>query len=147
MSKRILIAEDSPNTRQILKFMLESKGYEVIEAVDGEEAWEKVGSEHPDLVVLDGMMPKMTGFEVAKKLRDDPQLLHLPIVVVSAIAMDNEHSGEYYRLKLLADEFVTKPFKVHDLTAKIIALVNAPRPSSGERSEGTQTRRRMGSPF
>ena len=85
-AKRILIADDNPSGRDLLRAILERAGHTVIEAADGEEALALMGRHHPDMAILDIHMPKLTGFEVLAALRSDPQYADTPIMALTASA-------------------------------------------------------------
>ena len=82
-SKTVLLVEDDPMTRSIFRMILGRTGLNVVEAVDGIDALEKVDLHHPDVVMLDVTMPRMNGFEVCEKLRSQPHTAHLPVVFVT----------------------------------------------------------------
>lgn len=121
--KRILVADDSAHARGIVAFLLRSRGYEVVESQDGEQALAQVRSERPDLVLLDAMMPRRSGFEVCAALRADPQLKDLPIVLLTAMGPEAVALG----IQAGADDCVAKPFHVQDLLARIEARLAAGR--------------------
>ena len=88
--KKILIADDKATSRELLRTVLERQGYEVMEAADGEEALQKALAELPDLVLLDLQMPRRTGYEVLAELRKDPRHAALPIIALTASAMQGD---------------------------------------------------------
>ena len=90
MNKRILIADDDHKILELVKVMLESKGYSVIQAADGQEALEKTRLEKPDLLILDVTMPKLDGDEVYMTLRSDPATKKLPILTLTGLRSDKE---------------------------------------------------------
>jgi diguanylate cyclase (GGDEF)-like protein len=113
---RILIAEDDPAIRELLVFQLTQSGYEVIPAADGQEAVEEALRSHPDLAVLDVMMPFLTGFEVCEKLRNSYGTRHIPIIFLTAKAeLDDKMAG----LSEGANDYITKPFATRELLARI----------------------------
>ena len=116
MSKKILVVDDEKPISDIIKFNLEKEGYEVVVAFDGEEALEKVESEKPDLLVLDLMLPKVDGLEVAKQVR-----AKYTTPIIMATAKDSE-LDKVLGLELGADDYVTKPFSPITLIARIKAL-------------------------
>ncbi|HZE95899.1 MAG TPA: response regulator, partial [Planctomycetota bacterium] len=103
MAKRILIVEDTKSIREIVAFMLRSKGYETVESGDGQDAEQKVRSQPPDLIVLDAMLPKKTGFDVCQSLKADKEFQTIPILMLTAITRDTGKSDEYWREKSQAD--------------------------------------------
>jgi CheY-like chemotaxis protein len=124
MSKRVLIADDSANTRGILRFMLQNQGFQLVEAEDGEDALAKARTCSPDIIVLDGMMPKKTGFEACQELKRDPKTKAIPVILLTAIAqVDPNHN---WAKDTPADKFMAKPFQMRDLLAAIESLTGAP---------------------
>jgi DNA-binding response OmpR family regulator len=122
MSKRILIVDDEPNIVISLEFLMKREGYEVAVAADGEAALRALAAETPDLVVLDVMLPRMNGFEVCRRIRADPRLGGVKVVMLSARGRDSEVAKG---LALGADAYVTKPFSTKDLVAQIRKLLEA----------------------
>ena len=113
---RILVVDDELDLVSVLRMGLEIQGFEVIEAMDGEEGLRRAREEHPDLLVLDLMLPKMDGYKVCRALKFDERFRNVPIIILSA------RSGEQDRrlaLDMGADLFVTKPYDMADLVAKI----------------------------
>ena len=116
MAHKILIVDDEPNIVISLEFLMKKEGFEVAVANDGEEALAKVASFNPDLMLLDVMMPKKSGFEVCEALRADPGRGGLQIVMLTAKGRDTEVAKG---LALGAAAYVTKPFSTKDLVAKV----------------------------
>ncbi len=121
MTKKVLIADDEPNIVISLEFLLRREGFEVLVAVDGEEALAKARAEKPDLVLLDVMMPKMNGFDVCQALRADPELAGMRVLMLTAKGRDTEVSKG---LGLGADAYVTKPFSTKELVTQIRSLLD-----------------------
>jgi PAS domain S-box-containing protein len=115
--KTILVVDDDPNIRELLRQELEAEGYGVREASDGREALAQVKQEKPDLIVLDVMMPELSGFDVAAVLRNDPETLNIPIVILSVI--QDKQRG--YRLGV--DRYFTKPTDTKVLLDEIGGLL------------------------
>lgn len=115
MAKKVLVVDDEKPISDIIKFNLEKEGYEPIVAYDGEEALEKVEAESPDLIILDLMLPKIDGLEVAKRVRAKHST---PIIMVTA--KDSE-LDKVLGLELGADDYVTKPFSNRELVARVKA--------------------------
>ena len=112
----ILIADDDPEILTMLGIRLSKKGYQVLEAVDGNQTLNLAHKHHPDLVLLDVMMPGKNGWEVAKELRADDEFSNVGIVMLTAIGEKvNEMTSPLYG----ADEYVDKPFDFADLEARI----------------------------
>jgi len=124
VAKRILIVEDTKSIREIVAFMLRSKGYETTESGDGQDAEQKIRSQPPDLIVLDAMLPKKTGFDVCQSLKADDALKGIPILMLTAITRDTGKSDEYWKQKSQADDFMSKPFKATELVERIEKLLS-----------------------
>lgn len=115
---RILIVDDEPSMRIGLKDNLEFEGYEVEAASDGEEGLSKILSNNYDLIVLDVMMPKMSGFDVCKKVREAKN--EVPIILLTA---KGEEIDKVLGLEIGADDYITKPFGLRELLARIKAIL------------------------
>jgi DNA-binding response OmpR family regulator len=122
MAKKILIVDDEPNIVISLEFLMKKEGFEVAVARDGEEALAKVATFGPDLMLLDVMMPKKSGFEVCEALRADPARAGLLIVMLTAKGRDTEVAKG---IALGADAYVTKPFSTKELVAKVKEMLAA----------------------
>ena len=123
MPRRILIADDEPNIVTSLEFLMRQCDYDVCVARDGEEALQLVAQFRPDLVLLDIMMPRKSGFEVCRRIRETPGLRETRIVMLSARGRDTEIDKG---LALGADAYVTKPFSTRELVAKVRELLPQP---------------------
>jgi DNA-binding response OmpR family regulator len=123
MPHRILIADDEPNIVASLEFLMRKCDYEVCVARDGDEALQLAETFRPDLVLLDVMMPRRSGFEVCRLLRENPALRPMRIVMLSARGRDVEVGKG---LALGADAYVTKPFSTKELVAKVRELLPQP---------------------
>ena len=123
VAKRILIVEDTKSIREIVAFMLRSKGYETVESGDGQDAEQKIRQQPPDLIVLDAMLPKKTGFDVCQTLKADEAYKAIPILMLTAITRDTGKSDEYWKEKSQADDFMSKPFKATELVERIEKLL------------------------
>lgn len=115
MKQRILIAEDEADIRNILKLYLESEGFEVVRAQDGDQALRMAQREMPDLILLDVMMPNMDGFAVTQALR---QYSQVPILILSARSQD---ADKILGLNLGADDYIAKPFNALEVVARVKA--------------------------
>ncbi|WP_280151139.1 response regulator [Piscinibacter sp. XHJ-5] len=122
MSKTVLIADDEPNIVISLEYLLQREGYRVLVARDGQEALDTVERERPDLVLLDVMLPRVSGFDVCQTLRANPALARMRIVMLTAKGRDVEMSKG---LALGADAYITKPFSTQDLLQQIRAQLEA----------------------
>jgi DNA-binding response OmpR family regulator len=116
MGKRILIADDEPNIVVSLEFLMKQRGYEVKVVGSGEEALAAVGEFAPDLILLDVMMPRMSGYDVCQRVRENPAWQGIRIIMLSAKGRDVEVSKG---IAVGADAYVTKPFSTKDLIAKV----------------------------
>ncbi|MBK7423345.1 MAG: response regulator [Propionivibrio sp.] len=120
MSKKVLIADDEPNIVISLEFLLRREGFEVLVAVDGEEALAKARAERPDLVLLDVMMPKMNGLMSVRPCAPIPELASMRVLMLTAKGRETEVSKG---LGLGADGYMTKPFSTKDLVAQVRVLL------------------------
>lgn len=119
-SKRILIAEDEPNIVISLEFLLKQAGHDVSVARDGDEALRLSREARPDLVVLDIMLPRVDGFEVCRRMREDPLLRDTRILVLTARGRETEIARG---LGAGADAYMTKPFATRDLLTAVAELL------------------------
>ena len=114
--KRILIVDDEPEICEALKIRIESSGYEVIAAKDGDEALKKIREMGPDLIVLDIMLPKMSGFKVCRMIKFDSRFKKIPVIMLTGKV---EKEDKVLGMQSGAEEYITKPFSDDDLMAKI----------------------------
>ena len=122
---KILIVDDELDTLLPLKRALEMEDFNVVEAQDGVEALEKVRSEIPDLVLLDLMLPKINGFEVCQRLKQDEATSSIPIIMLTA---KGETSDKIEGIEIGADDYVTKPFNLDELKARVKAVLRRTAP-------------------
>jgi two-component system cell cycle response regulator DivK len=116
MTKRILVVEDQEDNRQILRDLLANSGFEMIEAEDGEQALEQAAKHRPDLILMDIQLPIMDGYEATRRLKADPELKAIPIIVVTSYAL----SGDEDKARAAGcDAYVAKPYSPRALLAKI----------------------------
>jgi two-component system cell cycle response regulator DivK len=116
MTKRILVVEDQEDNRQILRDLLSNVGYEMIEAEDGVQAIEQAAKHRPDLILMDIQLPLMDGYEATRRIKADPDLKSIPIIVVTSYAL----SGDEEKARLAGcDAYVAKPYSPRALLAKI----------------------------
>jgi DNA-binding response OmpR family regulator len=119
-NETILVVEDSPTDMRLMTTPLREKGYRLVTAVDGEEALEKVSREHPDLIVLDVILPKKNGFQVCRQLKTSPDTNNIKIIMLTSKSQD---SDRFWGLKQGADEYMTKPFEDEELLANVAKLL------------------------
>ncbi|ANQ85585.1 response regulator transcription factor [Azoarcus olearius] len=120
MTKKILIADDEQNIVISLEFLMKREGFTVVVATDGDEAVRMIRAEQPDLVLLDVMMPKKSGFEVCQEIKADPALQGVRILMLTAKGRDTEVAKG---LALGADAYMTKPFSTRDLVARVRSML------------------------
>ena len=116
MSKRILVVEDQPDSRQIIRDMVAGTDYEITEAENGEEALAAIAKQRPDLILMDIQLPIMDGYEVTRQIKADPAMRSTPIIAVTSHALDGE---ERTARAAGCDDYVPKPFSPRRLLAKI----------------------------
>ena len=129
MNPYIIVAEDEDALSTLLTYNLEKEGYEVGVAADGDEAMVMIRERQPDLLVCDWMMPKVSGIEVCRRLRQQPTTRNLPIVMLTA---RSEESDRIRGLDTGADDYVVKPFSMVELMARIRAVLRRIRPGLSE---------------
>ncbi len=122
MTSRILIVDDEPNIVISLEYLMKREGWQTVVAVDGEAALAAMREAAPDLVVLDIMLPKMNGFDVCQRIREEPGWRGVKILMLTAKGRDTEVARG---LRLGADAYVTKPFSTKDLMARIRELLGS----------------------
>ena len=116
MSKRILVIEDTEDNRQIIRDLLSSVGYELIEAVDGAAGVALARDERPDLILMDIQLPEIDGYEATRRIRAIPELAKVPIIAVTSYALSGD---EAKTREAGCDGYVAKPFSPRQLLAKI----------------------------
>jgi DNA-binding response OmpR family regulator len=121
--KRILIVDDDENLRSILEALLEPKGYEIIQASDGEEGLQQVKTRHPDIIILDGMMPKKSGFQLAYELKNHPVYESIPVIMLTGIERASGKTQEYWQEKSRADLYISKPFNYTKLVETVAKML------------------------
>ncbi len=122
---KVLVCDDDPLLVELMEFRLQAKGFDVVTAVDGEDALQKVASEKPSLVVLDAMMPRLDGFEALRRIKEDVALADTPVVMLTA------RKGEKDIVSALergADDYLVKPFIPEELLTRLSKLL-ARRPA------------------
>ena len=126
MKPTILVVEDDAAISTLLTYNLDREGYRILEAVDGEEALLMVEEEKPDLILLDWMLPQISGIEVCRRLRNRAETRNLPIIMLTA---RGEEADRIRGLDIGADDYITKPFTMNELMARIRAVLRRIRPA------------------
>jgi len=131
--RKILIADDEEDIVELIAYNLEREGYAVVKAFDGQKAWEAINAERPDLVILDLMMPEISGMEVCRMVRRQTATAALPIIILTA---KSDSVDKILGLEAGADDYLTKPFAVRELIARIRAVLRrSERPSDDDAPE------------
>ena len=125
MQPYILVMEDEDALATLLQYNLEKEGYDVVVASDGEEGLVQIDERQPDLVLLDWMLPKVSGIEVCRRIRGRPETRNLPVIMLTA---RGEESDRVRGLDTGADDYLTKPFSMTELIARIRAVLRRIRP-------------------
>jgi two-component system phosphate regulon response regulator PhoB len=128
MNPLILVVEDEPALATLLRYNLEKEGFSVAEAHDGEEALLQLSERTPDAVLLDWMLPQVSGLEICRRIRRTPQWRSLPVIMLTA---KGEEADRVRGLEGGADDYVVKPFGVTELVARLKAVLRRARPTAG----------------
>jgi two-component system cell cycle response regulator DivK len=120
MSKKILIVEDNPQNMRLIEMALSAESYTLLEATNGEEALEIVKKERPDLIIMDVQLPKMSGLEVTRKLREIPEFSRTPIIAITAYAMKGDKEKA---LDAGCNAYLSKPISARDLPNLIAKML------------------------
>lgn len=123
----VLVVEDEPAQREILSYNLQAEGFEVLRAEDGEEALMVVAETPPDIIVLDWMLPRVSGIEVCRRLKIRPETASVPIIMLSA---RSEEVDRVRGLETGADDYMIKPYSVIELMARVRVQLRRTRPAS-----------------
>ena len=121
MSKSILVVEDQEDNRRILRDLLTSAGYKVIEAVTGEDGVASAEAHRPDLILMDIQLPGLDGYEATRQIKDNPELREIPIIVVTSYALSGDDMKAF---EAGCDAYVAKPFSPRQMLAKIREFVS-----------------------
>ncbi len=127
---RILVVDDEVYIVHILDFSLGMEGYEVVTALDGEQALEKVAQQKPDLIVLDIMMPKLDGYETCKALKSREETKDIPVILLSAKGRNVDQKTGF---EVGADDYITKPFSPRKLVERINSILGQENSSDVQR--------------
>ncbi len=126
INELILIVDDEPNIRETAAFILETEGYQVIKACNGEEGLDQVKQLRPRVVLLDVMMPKMDGYTLCKKIKQDPELKDTFVIMLTA---KGQKVDEQHAILMGADAYMTKPFDAEEIMWYIQKMFNLARDS------------------
>ena len=124
MREKILIVEDERDIVRMLEYNLKKEGFRVVSASDGREALRRAEREHPDIIILDLMLPEIDGLEVCKTLKQSSGTADIPIIMLTAKAQETD---KIVGLELGADDYITKPFSIRELTARVKAVLRRVR--------------------
>lgn len=116
MSKRILVVEDQADNRRIVRDLLTRHGYEIIEAMNGEEGVTLAEAQHPDLILMDIQLPVIDGYEATRRIRANPTLQHIPIIAVTSYALSGD---DRKAIAAGCDAYIAKPFRPRALLAMV----------------------------
>lgn len=119
--KRIMVVDDEESLRELVTAIMEQEGYEVIRAADGNECLKKLKTVRPDLILLDMMMPGMSGREVCEKIRQDPKTKDLKVAFLTVAKFSEAGKGTLKEMKVL--DYITKPFENNDLIKRVKKMV------------------------
>lgn len=117
---RIVVADDDADIRELVEFKLATLGHDIVTVGDGSAAVDACRTQHPDLAVLDIMMPGLTGLEAVKEMRANPEMAGIPVILLTARAQQSDVQIGY---DSGADDYITKPFSPKDLAARVEALL------------------------
>ena len=129
MNLKVLIVEDEKALAEILEYNFKKQGYAVDTASDGEIALDKIIFKAPDLIILDWMLPKLSGIELCRKVRSNKKIKNIPIIMLTA---RGEEEDRLKGLEMGADDYVTKPFSINELLARAKAVLKRIRPIFAE---------------
>ena len=120
MKEKVLIVEDNPQSMRLLEILLRTKDYILLEATDGEEALDIATRERPDLILMDIQLPKMSGLEVTRRLKQMPAFSHIPIIALTAYAMKGDKEKF---INAGCDAYLSKPINTHELPLLIAQVL------------------------
>ena len=132
VSEKVLIIDDEMHIVELLRFNLETSGYKTIYSYDGFDGFIKAKEEKPDLILLDWMLPNISGIEVLKKIRQDADLKKIPVIMLTAKNMEDD---KVEGLEIGADDYITKPFSIKELLARITSVMRRYGMNTGKESE------------
>jgi two-component system cell cycle response regulator DivK len=118
--KRVLIIEDTPDNRQILRDLLASAGFDIVEATDGASGLAQAAASRPDLILMDIQLPVMDGYEATRRLKANPGLRHIPVIAVTSYALSGD---EVRAARAGCDAYIAKPYSPRGLLAKVESFI------------------------
>ena len=127
MTPTVLVVEDEAAQREVLVYNLEAEGFDVLQADSGDAAWEMTREDAPDLVLLDWMLPEVSGIEICRRIKTMAETRHIPVVMISA---RSEEVDRVRGLETGADDYVVKPYSVRELMARVRTQLRRVRPAS-----------------
>jgi len=131
---RILVVEDEQDVAELLRYHLGKEGYEVVVSPTGADAVKRARDMHPELILLDIMVPQLNGWEVCRRLKKDPDLAQIPVIMVSGRV---EEGDKVLGFEVGADDYVTKPFSPRELIARIRAVLRRGRPADSKEKKAS----------
>lgn len=131
MSTKILIIEDDPSLVELMSYNLKAEGYAVDVEMDGEEGLLSAQTNHPDLILLDWMLPNLSGIEICRRIRREKSTQNIPVIMLTARSEENDRIRG---LETGADDYVSKPFSPKELNARIKAILRRIRPALSEQT-------------
>jgi DNA-binding response OmpR family regulator len=135
MTPKILVVDDSENIRNVLQMNFEWIGYDVVSAGDGDEAVRAVEREHPDLIILDVVMPRRNGYQVCRQFKSDPRTSGIPVILLTA---KNQEQDVFWGRDCGADDYITKPFNTPELEAAVGRLLSGAHVAAPAAPDGVQ---------
>lgn len=123
----VLVVEDEPAQREVIAYNLQSEGFRVLTAADGEAALQSVDEDPPDLIVLDWMLPRVSGIEICRRLKSRPDMRAVPVIMLSA---RSEEGDRVRGLETGADDYVVKPYSIVELMARVRTQLRRTRPAT-----------------
>ena len=127
---KILVAEDERDIAEMIRYVLESRGLNVISTDNGLRAWELIREHRPDVVITDILMPGMTGLELCQRIRQDDSMEGTRIIVITSVTQDSDLADGFWRMAADSDDFITKPFSPVDLAERVNGMLEMPAADS-----------------
>lgn len=138
-TKRILVVDDDLEVVEVVKMVLGTKGYEILAAYDGEEGYNSLLQEQPDLLITDLRMPGMSGMELVKRARANPEVAQIPILVISSLGATIDKPESFWTMGLGSDDFLSKPFDPLSLLGRVEYLLRKGQYVSNQPNAGAST--------